>query len=275
MTTVFVFAHQDDDFGVFHEIADAVARKERVVCIYLTNGAWAGVTPQQRNMESLTVLTSLGVNTEAIKFLGTELDIPDGSLVENLDRCWDKLLSEVETLEDVTRVIVPAWEGGHHDHDAAHLVGLALARHLNVLEESRQYPFYRAPTLGFWLSFAAPLEANGPATLRPMGWRERLDYLLLLRHYRSQGSVMLKLAPQLAWSYLTKGDQALQPLNPRRALEAPMERPLLYETWGLCTYERFRTHADPFIARHIVSGPGLDAGETAQRRSLAEPSKTN
>lgn len=275
MTTVFIFAHQDDDFGVFHEIADAVARKERVVCIYLTNGAWAGVTPQQRNAESLAVLTRLGVNTDDIKFLGTELDIPDGALVENLDRCWDKLLSEIAALDGVTRIIVPAWEGGHHDHDAAHLVGLALARYLDVLEQSRQYPFYRAPALRFWLSFTAPLEANGKVISRPLGWRERLDYLLLLRHYRSQGPVILKLAPQLAWSYLTKGAQMLQRLNPQRALEAPMERPLLYETWGLCTYEHFRACADPFIARHIVGSPGLAAGAQAQRLSVAEASKTD
>lgn len=275
MTTVFLFAHQDDDFGVFHEIADAVAHKERVVCLYLTNGAWAGVTPQERNAESLDVLTRLGVSIGDIRFIGTELDIDDGSLVDHLDRCWDGVLSALGALEDITRIIVPAWEGGHHDHDAAHLVGLALARRLNVLEESRQYPFYRAPTLRFWVTFAAPLEANGPVISRSLGLRERLYYLSLLRHYRSQRSVMLKLGPQLAWSYLTNGTQMLQRLNPQRAMEAPMDRPLLYEIWGLCTYEHFRALADPFIARHIADRPNSDADEPAQRRSIAGGSKTS
>lgn len=274
MTTVFLFAHQDDEFGVFHEIADAVSRKERAVCIYLTNGAWAGVTPQQRNAESLAVLTRLGIDTDNVRFLGTELDVPDGFLVDYLDRSWDGVLSEIESLDDITQIIVPAWEGGHHDHDAAHLVGLALARRFNIVEASWQYPFYRAPAIRFLLSFAAPLEANGQVIMRPMGWRERLDYFLLLRHYRSQWPVMLKLGPQLVWSYLAKGAQMLQTLNPRRASEAPMDGPLLYETWGLCTYEHFRACADPFIARHIVNSPEAGAREPTQRPPIADPAKT-
>lgn len=275
MTTVFLFAHQDDEIGVFHEITDTVARNERAVCVYLTNGAWAGVQPEQRNAESSAVLRRLGVMAEDIKFVGTRLSIPDGSLVECLDQCLESILAEVQALGDVTRVIVPAWEGGHHDHDAAHLIALAVANHVGLIETSWQYPFYRAPAIRFFLSLAAPLEANGPVTVRPMGWRERIGYLAMLRRYRSQWPVMLRLGPLLAWSYLTNGTQKLQKLNVQRAFEIPMAQPLLYETWDLYSYERFRTYAEPFVALYLANGINPQANEPIRQLRVAELPKTN
>src|SRR5215467_13204475 len=36
--TLFLLAHQDDEFGVFFEIEDTLANGGRAICVYLTDG---------------------------------------------------------------------------------------------------------------------------------------------------------------------------------------------------------------------------------------------
>jgi len=65
-SALFLFAHQDDEFGVFQKIMDEQRQGRHVYCAYLTDGAFAGQSSLRRNRESLTVLTKLGVQEEDI-----------------------------------------------------------------------------------------------------------------------------------------------------------------------------------------------------------------
>ena len=253
MTTVFLFAHQDDEFGVFHEIASTLARGERAICIYLTNGAWKQVTPETRNAESAEVLRRLGVAASDVHFLGTELGIADGNLAGNFTKCFAALTKRIAETGGADRVICHAYEGGHADHDAGHVLGVMLAQHLNVMDMSRQFPLYRAPGGSFIVTWAAPLDANGPVTLSQIPWTRRLTYLGYLRFYASQPTTILKIGPLVAWDYFSDGHQKLQPLSLTRIGERPRPGELLYETWKLYSYEKFRLEADAFIAR--FAGP--------------------
>ena len=256
MTTLFLFAHQDDEIGVFHEITRTVRLGKPLRCIYLTNGAWDGVSPGRRNAESITALATLGVRRQDIVFLGERLGINDGQLPNHLEQAWDGLREIAETLAKgtapVSRLIMQAWEGGHQDHDAVHLVGLALARHLDIVQQSFQFPLYRMPAGRFWLSFAAPLPQNGKVTQSPMGWRQRAAHLMMLRHYRSQTKVMLRIGSHLLWHHLQGGGAKLQPVSLGRVLGRPNSGMMLYEYWQLSTETEFRTQADPFIRQFIT-----------------------
>ena len=221
-----------------------------MTCVYLTNGAWREVSPDSRNAESSAALAHLGVPGEQIRFLGTELGIPDSALVEHLERCWTELTVLADHIGKIDRVVMHAWEGGHHDHDAAHLLGLALASRCRVLEASRQFPLYRAPGGRFRVTYAAPLPANGPTERTPIPWKSRFAHLARLRFYPSQMKTIVKLSPWMAWDYLTDGCQKLQPVSLRRVAEPPSTRPMLYETWKLYTYDAFNRHAAEFVARH-------------------------
>lgn len=254
MVSLFLFAHQDDEFGVFHEIATTIARGERAVCVYLTNGAWRDVSPARRNAESTEVLRRLGIPNHEIHFLGTDIGIPGSALVESLDRCWDALILRVAQIGKIDRVIMHAWEGGHHDHDAAHLLGVAIAARCHVVEASRQFPLYRAPGGRFRVAFAAPLPANGLVSRSPIPWATRFANLARLRFYRSQLRTLVKLMPWMALDYLTDGCQKLQPVSLSRITEPPNSGPMLYETWKLYTSERFNWHAAAFIAGHCELG---------------------
>ncbi len=250
-TTLFLFAHQDDEIGVFYEISQALARGEEVYCIYLTNGAWEGVSPQRRNAESVKVLTSFGLDKSHIIFLGERLDIYDGTLVEHLEQCQNGLLDSVLKIGGVDRLIMHAFEGGHQDHDAAFLSGLALAKTLHILDNSFQFPLYRAPAGRFMLSFATPLSQNGAVICQKIPRKQRVNHLIKMLNYRSQFRVMLKIGAHMAWSYLIDGTAKLQPITLKRATERPNEGMMLYEYWTLYTLEDFQKQAAPFIKHYI------------------------
>jgi hypothetical protein len=75
---LFLFAHQDDEFGVFQKIVDELADGRNVYCAYLTDGVPIGRSPEKRNLESISVLMNLGVPRENILFIGEKFSIPDG-----------------------------------------------------------------------------------------------------------------------------------------------------------------------------------------------------
>ena len=72
-------------------------------------------------------LRHLGIAPEQVVFLGSEFQIPDGYLVNRFEKWFELLLEKVEG-HMFDEIYAPAWEGGHQDHDAAFLIGLALAR---------------------------------------------------------------------------------------------------------------------------------------------------
>ncbi len=248
VTTAFLFAHQDDEFGVFHELTATLARGERAVCIYLTNGAWKQVRPETRNAESAEVLSRLGVAASDVHFLGTEIGIADGTLAGNFTKCFEALTRRVAESGGADRVVTHAYEGGHNDHDAGHVLGVMLAQHLNVLDASWQFPLYRAPGGRLIATWAAPLDANGPVMRSQIPWARRLTYLGYLRFYASQPTTIIKIGPLMAWDYFSDGHQKLQPLSLARIGERPRPGELLYETWKLYSYEKFRRDVDAFIA---------------------------
>jgi hypothetical protein len=159
--------------------------------------------------------------------------------------------------QPVRRFIMHAWEGGHHDHDAAHLLGLAVANTFGLIDSSRQFPLYRSPSSRFLMTFAKPLPANGKAELTPIPIAKRLTYLRLLGNYRSQARVMFKLFPHIAYDYARYGVQRLQPVSLARASKEPNTAPMLYETWKLYSYAQFRRYADPFIIRTLAQNTAV------------------
>jgi LmbE family N-acetylglucosaminyl deacetylase len=78
---LFVFAHQDDEFGVYGYIAREVARGAQVQCAYLTDGGWGNQDIGVRNAESLAVLADRGVAPEAVALVGQAASIGDGTRI--------------------------------------------------------------------------------------------------------------------------------------------------------------------------------------------------
>jgi hypothetical protein len=251
--TLFLLAHQDDEFGVFFEIEDTLAKGGRVICLYLTDGA-ARFPTRQRNQEALAVLKELGVPNENVHFLGETLEVLDGHLVEHLERVFGAIQARKPDLGPINRLVVHAWEGGHQDHDAAHLIGVALASSLDCLKASRQFTTYRA-AVGMAPLFVVgwPLAANGPIETKRIPVPSRFRYLRYCLYYKTQRRTFMGLLPLMIGDYVLSGAQKLQPLDASRVSERPHAGKLLYETRSSFTFDVFRLMAMGFTAARIRS----------------------
>lgn len=86
----------------------------------------------------------IGVQSEQILFQGQRLGIKDGTLAQNMNCATDWLLPFMRSLGDIENIYVPAWEGGHPDHDALHAITIITANTVGLLDRVRQFPLYNA-----------------------------------------------------------------------------------------------------------------------------------
>jgi len=245
---LFLFPHQDDEYGVYPEL-ERLAADNQVVCIaYLTSGTLDGSPSPQRNKESTRVLARLGIPEHCIHFVGTELALPDSTLYRNAEQASDAVYDLLKGKAEPTRIYTPAWEGGHQDHDAAYAIACDLAARFDCLRASRQFPLYQGYGLwgAMWHTFA-PLVDNGEVESRPMTWPQRLRYLGYCLNYASQWRTWLGLYPMYALNLLLHGRQLLQPLEPARLLAPPHMGQLLYERRGFCSHQQFTYHMQGLI----------------------------
>jgi LmbE family N-acetylglucosaminyl deacetylase len=238
---LFLFAHQDDEFGVFQRIAECRRRGLRVACAYLTDGVTAAAgsaSAAQRNAESRAVLARLGVDGADIFFAGEGLGIGDARLPLHLDAAARWLDGWLDGFANIDSLHVTAWEGGHHDHDALHALAVTLAARRGLLARTLQYSLYQAADLpGPLFRVLAPLPQNGTVQAARMSWRERLAFLGHCLSYPSQRGTWIGLFPFVLLHYLLRGTQALQPVDPARLDQRPHAGPLYYEKRRFFTWE--------------------------------------
>lgn len=236
---LFFFAHQDDEFGVFEQIAEEVRKGHRVLCAYLTDGGTKKALPECRNHESLTVLKQLGVPEDSVYFAGGNLAIPDAGLPTMLERAvpWiQEWLSNHPTIESI---YVPAWEGGHHDHDALHAVVVRIANEKSMLHLVRQFPLYNGfRCRGPFFRVLTPISENGTAECRKISWANRLRFLKYCLSYPSQAGTWVGLFPFVLLHYAFKGEQALQSVSIARLSQRPHKGRLYYERRKFFTWEK-------------------------------------
>lgn len=231
-SSLFLMAHQDDEFGVFHQIEHELSAGRRALCVYVTDGA-ATADSDCRDRESRAVLQTLGVATADILFVGRQLSIGDGQLHQHVGVLTDWLdgfLNEHPTLE---ACFVPAWEGGHPDHDLLHAIAVTLLATRATPISVRQYSLYNARNCkGPLFRVLSPLPENGPVERQPIAWRNRFRYIKLCLSYPSQWRTWLGLFPFVGGHYLCLGVQSLQGVNRQRLEQPPHQQPLYYERRG-------------------------------------------
>jgi hypothetical protein len=236
---LFLFAHQDDEFGVFHVIDECRRRGQRVVCAYLTRGTNGSAS--RRNAESTKVLGYLGVGAEDILFAGDELCIDDATLYMSLERADAWIEQWFASFEDIERIHVLAWEGGHHDHDALYALAAQVADRLDLLPRLHQFSLYNGYRCqGPFFKVLTPLAANGPVESFRIPVSRRLAYLRLCLQYPSQRMTWVGLFPFVLLHYLTRGRQTLQAVRLERIEERPYPETLYYEKRNFCRWEHLQ-----------------------------------
>ena len=233
----FLLAHQDDEFGVFESIAREVQSGARVIVAYLTTGVPAGASSATRNRESLAVLAQFGVGRAQVHFAGQDLGIEDGALYRRLPVAVRWLEAHLQEWGSGATVYLPAWEGGHPDHDGLHAAVVIAATRVGISARLWQFPLYngfRCP--GPFFRVMAPLPANGPPRRLAIPWRRRLRYIRHCMSYPSQAKSWLGLLPFAAVHYLFIGQERLQPVQRSLLLQRPHEGALYYERRGFARW---------------------------------------
>lgn len=225
-----VFAHPDDEFAVFPWLESALASGREVVAVWLTDGGWGGQDVARRRGESVSVLSALGMDPAHMHFFGEEWAIADGELHLRLHEVVPRLLERLgQTVGG--EVLMPAWEGGHHDHDASHLCGIALARARGAA--MWQYSLYHGEGLsGPWFKVLSPLSANGACEVLPTRFGARLGHAARCLRYRSQWKSFVGLLPFYLWRMRRADAFWRQPVDVARTAQRPHAGAMLYERRG-------------------------------------------
>lgn len=229
---LFLFAHQDDEFGVFAQIEQELRLGRRVQCVYVTDGA-ATACPDVRDDESRVVLKKLGIDISEIIFLGRSLSIRDGQLHLYIEVYEDWFNDFINSHKMIAACYVPAWEGGHPDHDLVHATAVKVFSKREWINRVWQFPLYHGRSCpGPFFRTLSPLPENGLVTKWQISWRDRLRYVRLCLSYPSQWRTWLGLFPFACAHYIFGGVQNLQNVDENRIFKPPHERPLYYERRG-------------------------------------------
>lgn len=227
---LFVFAHPDDEFACLESIHRSVSGGARVICVYLTNGAFGGQSVERRVKESRAVLAKLGVRVQDIHFPGVALGIPDSALPDHLESAFSALNEILTVNGHCDEAYTPAWEGGHQDHDASHIVTLALKSRGLIRGDIWQFPLYNGAGLaGPLFRVLHPLPHNGALVNQPLAIHNRLRYLRLCLCYPSQWKTWLGLFPFVSLTLLLRGSYTLQRVELHKAIARPHAGALLFE----------------------------------------------
>ncbi len=241
---LFLFPHQDDEYFVAPRLA---RHPSRARCVFLTTGDFHGTRAAVRNAESLRALRSLGITDGRTVFAGEELGVADNDLAAHLPAVFAWLKAEQSA--GVENVIVPAWEGGHPDHDAACLLGHALAAASGGLPV-HEFAAYRAhPAVPYFYKVMQPLPDAGPAS--ESAGRFTPKTFALFRFYPSQWRTWLGLLPPLLLNFLAGGRTGLYRAGRRDFGIRPHAGKLYYEYRGWNTFDRFLAQTEEFRRAHL------------------------
>ena len=248
----FLFAHQDDETGVFQLISDELRAGLEVHCFYLTSGSFTGLASRQRNQESLNVLLDLGVKKSNIHFAGSESQIPDCSLVDYLDFVFQYIGSNLKLSSPESRMYIPAWEAGHPDHDALHVAAVAAAKENGFLSRTYQYALYNGyKCFGPVFRVLSPLEENGRIFKTSISVLNRMKFLSYCLRYPSQLKSWIGLFPFFLFHYLFCGYQTWQPVSIKRVFELPHKGELYFVRRGFANKANFYSKINQFLSMHL------------------------
>jgi LmbE family N-acetylglucosaminyl deacetylase len=239
--TLFIFAHQDDEYAAAPWLREELRAGNDLACVYLTDGG-SRVAPAIRDAESRGVLQSLGVADSSIAFLSSDgTRIKDGDLARQSTAGLEMLQRWIATSGFVpNRIYSHAYEGGHPDHDAAHLIAANIAAQYNALDDAWQfalYNAYRCPRPFFTTLRQLPSASPRRKAAMPLGTRFALS--LLCWKYRSQRRTWLGLFPGAFLERVLLGRESVVRFDIARSLQRPHAGELLYERLFATTYDEF------------------------------------
>jgi LmbE family N-acetylglucosaminyl deacetylase len=241
MATLYILAHFDDEYCAWPLIRQAVAegREQRFIHVVDYRTPELAAT---RRAETLAFLEAQGVPPERQLHLGGGKGWQDGELHRHIEAAYADLREAV--VWPVERIVCPAWEGGHPDHDVCAALAVRLASDLGGVPVD-QISLYQGKGLPWILYRAAtPIPENGPARDVRLRLSEWGRWLAAVRAFPSQLKAWSGLLPAMMATYALQGAFRYQGLDPARIGARPHAGKLLYETMFKTPYPVVRKAVD-------------------------------
>ena len=246
---VFVLAHHDDEVFCAGHLLRAIATGRRLCILWATAG---GLAPAGRRLlEGARVCRLLGLAPGAFR----DLRLPDQSAllhVASIAGAAEALLDAAVAHTDgaAPAVYVPAYEGGHPDHDAVNLA-VAVLRSRRPQLAAHEIPLYRRGPAGLSVQARRPAAGTSPEPFAalPLG----ADALALRR--RLAGANASQLLPSLlpllalAWAAGRGRVEPSRPLPAHDYTRPPHGGALLYELYTRRRFADFRAAARAALVR--------------------------
>jgi hypothetical protein len=227
---LFLLPHPDDEFFILPYINFLKSNNYLIKIIYFTNGVYKNHSSTEREMETISVLEKFNILNEDIFFFGRLNNINDANIINSHGSIINFLNSYIFlNYHNINKIILPAWEGGHHDHDALNMIVQYTCKKYNYDISIYQfylyncyniiYPFYRV---------MYPL-TNINLIYINITLLETIKVILCAFKYKSQWRTFLGLLPFAAISLLTRRGMYIQRCDFELTNERPHKGLLLYE----------------------------------------------
>jgi LmbE family N-acetylglucosaminyl deacetylase len=246
MTVVYVLAHFDDEYCALPLIRRAVAEGREHLFVHVVDYRNPRMA-ERRRRETQVFLAAEGVPATSQLHLGAGTGWWDGELHRHAGAAYAALLAAAPG--PVERVVVPAWEGGHPDHDLCAAMGVKLAAERGGAPVD-QVCLYQGKALP-WILYRAstPLVENGPVHELRLRAGEWASWLAAVGAFPSQLKAWSGLLPAMAMTFAKQGGAfRWQSLDPARIGERPHEGGLLYERMFRTPYPVVRAAVDALAA---------------------------
>lgn len=239
---LFVFAHPDDECFASIALGKLLRKKRDVHCVWATSGqARGGMDVREKELHAS--LNLLGASQEKAVLLR----LPNRGLLPLLDSGAAKL-GEIIAQHKADTVVVPAYEGGHIDHDAVNFMAWhALTHHLDRTPQPKllEFPLYNRTgnlfTL-FWRINDFPKDTDSGFRISPDAEDIRTKHAMMAA-YKSQKRDMIPFRRALSASRLRLKGEPYRPFpTDRDYLKPPHPGRLNYE--GLLLSPRLADFSD-------------------------------
>lgn len=214
---LFLFAHSDDEFGI---IAKIKRMKDAGCGVILV---WTSSSSKRRMDESKTAMHQLGVkDEETFFFRGKSISSSDG-FGKTVD-CLKELLLR----QQIDQIYIPAYEGGHVQHDLTHAAAVAACRASGFNGQIYEFGLYHLEGV-FPMPFSLLL-APSPTIQMSLDKNDMAFLESLSKNYRSQ--TFITAGFRMGMSERKKAHPAYRPL-PAWDYSRPPRNGILWYTANL------------------------------------------